>query len=114
MDRVKLRAIAHARAGDKGDTSNVSLIVYDQRHYAEVVRQVTADAVKAWFTPLVRGSVERYELPQLGALNFVLHRALEGGVTRSVNIDPHGKARSALLLDMEIDVSEPLSPGAPL
>jgi hypothetical protein len=106
MHRVKLRAIAHARAGDKGDTSNLALIVFDRRHYAAVARQVTPDRVRAWFSPLVRGRVERFELPELGALNFVLYQALGGGVTRSVNLDPHGKSRSARLLEMEVEVDQ--------
>ncbi len=102
--RVKLRRIAHARAGDKGDTSNVSLIVYDPAHYVAVCDQVTPERVKAWFGPLVRGPVRRYELPHLGALNFVLEGALGGGVTRTLALDPHGKSRSSLLLEMEIDL----------
>ena len=100
--RVKLREIAHARAGDKGNTSNISLIVFDRRHYPAVVEQVTAERVKAHFGSLVQGAVERYELPQLGALNFVLYQALAGGVTRSLAVDIHGKSRSSLLLEMEI------------
>lgn len=104
--RVKLREIAHARAGDKGDTSNISLIVYDRRHYPSVVEQVTAERVKAHFGPLVQGAVERFALPQLGALNFVLHRALGGGVTRSLALDIHGKSRSSLLLEMEITLDD--------
>jgi len=102
--RVKLRQIAHARAGNKGDTSNVSLIVYDQAHYEAVRDQTTPERVKAWFGPLVRGRVMRYELPQLGALNFVLEGALGGGVTRTLALDPHGKSRSSLLLEMEVDL----------
>lgn len=101
---VKLRQIAHSRAGDKGDDSHLSLIVFDRRHFEAVRRQVTAERVAAWFGDLVAGPVERYELPQLGALNFVLHRALHGGVTRSLALDPHGKSRSSLLLEMEIDL----------
>ncbi|HEY8475382.1 MAG TPA: hypothetical protein VIN09_00790 [Chloroflexota bacterium] len=104
--RVKLREVAHARAGDKGNTSNIAVIVYDRRHFDAVREQVTAERVKAWFGPLVRGRVERYELPRLGALNFVLHDALDGGVTASLRVDPHGKTRSSLLLDMEIDLPE--------
>ena len=102
--RVKLREIAHARAGDKGSTSNVSLIAYDPRHYELLREQVTADRVKAWFGPLVRGAVERYELPQLAAFNFLMYDALAGGVTRSLNMDAHGKTRSALLLEMEVEL----------
>jgi hypothetical protein len=105
--RVKLRQVAHARAGDKGDTSNVSLIVYDQAHYDAVRHQVTPERVKTWFGRLVHGRVVRYELPQLGALNFVLEGALGGGVTRTLALDPHGKSRSSLLLEMEIDLPDP-------
>jgi hypothetical protein len=101
---VKLREIAHSRAGDKGDDSHVSLIVFERRHFEAVRRQVTAERVRAWFGPLVAGPVERYELPQLGALNFVLRRALGGGVTRSLALDAHGKSRSSLLLEMEIEI----------
>ena len=101
---VKLYEVAHARAGDKGDTSNISLIVYDKRDYAAIAAQVTAARVKEWFGPLVEGRVDRYELPQLGALNFVLYQALGGGVTRTLNLDPHGKTRSSWLLEMEIDL----------
>ena len=103
---VKLREIAHSRAGDKGDDSHVSLIVFERRHFEAVRREVTAERVKAWFGPLVAGPVERYELPQLGALNFVLRRALGGGVTRSLALDAHGKSRSSLLLELEIDVED--------
>jgi hypothetical protein len=101
---VKLREIAHSRAGDKGDDSHLSLIVFDRRHFEAVRRQVTAERVEAWFGALVAGPVERYELPQLGALNFVLHRALGGGVTRSLSLDAHGKSRSSLLLEMEVEL----------
>ena len=104
--RVKLAEIAHARAGDKGNTSNVSLTVFDRRHFEPVRAQITPEAVKAWFGDLVRGGVERYELPQLGALNFVLHDALAGGVTRSLALDAHGKSRGTVLLAMEIDLPD--------
>jgi hypothetical protein len=104
--RRKLRELAHSRAGDKGDTSNVSLIVYDKRNYEFVRQQATAARVKEWFGPLVGGAVTRYELPQLGALNFVLEGALGGGVTRTLALDPHGKTRSSLLLEMEIEMPE--------
>ncbi len=101
--RVKLREIAHARAGDKGNTSNISLTVYDKADFPLVRAQVTPERVKEWFGGLVHGEIERYEVPQLAALNFVCHGALGGGVTRSLFLDPHGKTRSALLLEMEID-----------
>ena len=97
-----LRELAHSRTGDKGDTSNISLIAYDAQHYPLLVRQVTAERVKAHFSELVRGDVTRYELPAIGALNFVLQRALGGGVTRSLALDAHGKSLSSALLDLEV------------
>ncbi len=102
--QVLLRDLAHARAGDKGDASNVSLIVYDRKHYELVKREVTAERVKVWFGELVRGEVQRFEIPQLGAFNFVMQGALGGGVTRTLALDPHGKTRSSLLLEMRIDL----------
>jgi hypothetical protein len=100
---MKLRDIAHARAGDKGNTSSVSLIADDPRDYALIREQVTAEQVKAWFGPLVEGEVVRYEVPSLGALNFVMRQALGGGVTRSLALDPHGKTRSSWLLEMQVE-----------
>jgi hypothetical protein len=104
--QVKLREIAHARAGDKGDTSSVALVLYDRRHYAAVERQLTAERVKAHFGSLVQGPVQRYDLPRLGAFNFVLKGALAGGVTRSLALDIHGKSRSSLLLEIELQVDD--------
>ncbi len=80
---MKLRSIAHSRCGDKGSIANISLIAYDARSYPRLARQVTADRVKRWFDHLVEGPVVRYELPTLGALNFVLHGVIGGGVTRT-------------------------------
>ena len=100
--KVPLSQLAHTRSGDKGDTSNISLIAYDAQHYPLLVRQVTAERVKAHFSELVRGDVTRYELPAIGALNFVLQRALGGGVTRSLALDAHGKSLSSALLDLEV------------
>jgi hypothetical protein len=99
---MTLRAIAHARAGDKGETCNISLIAFDARNYPTLAGQVTTARVKALFADIVHGEVVRYELPHLGALNFVLTRALGGGVTRSLALDAHGKSLSALLLTLEI------------
>jgi hypothetical protein len=99
---MRLREIAHARAGDKGETCNISLIAFDERDYPRLLEQATADRVKALFGDIVRGGVTRYELPHLGALNFVMTRALGGGVTRSLSLDAHGKSLSSLLLDLEI------------
>ncbi len=100
---MKLREIAHSRTGDKGNIANISLIAYDMEHYPMLQEQVTAERVKAWFRELVQGEVVRYELPSIGALNFVLIDALGGGVTRSLALDRHGKSLSSVLLEMEIE-----------
>lgn len=102
---MKLREIAHSRTGDKGNISSISLIAYDSADYPALVEQVTTERLKTWFAPLVSGEIVRYELPALGALNFVLHGALGGGVTRSLALDTHGKGLSFHLLDMEIEKS---------
>ena len=104
---MKLRSIAHSRSGDKGSVANISLIAYDPHGYPRLVREVTADRVKAWFGPLVEGRVDRYELPALGALNFVLHGVVGGGVTRTLALDAHGKSFSSALLEMEIPDDDP-------
>ena len=100
---MKLREIAHSRTGDKGNISNISVIAYDPRHYPLLLAQVTPERVKAHFAGVVEGEVVRYELPKLFALNFVMDRALGGGVTRSLALDAHGKSLSSALLDLEID-----------
>ena len=99
---MKLRTISHARSGDKGMMLNISLIAYDERDYPRLVRHVTASRVKAHFSDLAAGDVTRYELPSIGALNFVLHRLIGGGVTRTLALDGHGKSLSSALLEMEI------------
>jgi len=99
---MKLREIAHARTGDKGDTSNISVIAYRPQDYDHLVRHLSAQRVKTHFAGLVRGEVRRYELPSLGALNFVLEHALGGGVTRSLALDAHGKSLSSALLELEL------------
>lgn len=99
---MMLREIAHARAGDKGNISNISVIAYDQKHYVLLESYLTAERVRQHFAGLVRGDVQRFELPGLGALNFVMHGALGGGVTRSLALDAHGKTLSSALLSMEI------------
>jgi hypothetical protein len=103
---MKLREIAHSRTGDKGNTSNISVIAYDQRHYPLLRRQVTAERVEALFSGIVHGGVARYELPSIGALNFVMQQALGGGVTRSLALDAHGKGLSSALLELEIDETD--------
>ena len=99
---MKLRKLAHSRTGDKGNISNISVIAYDERNYPLIERFVTAERVKAHFSEIVHGDVMRYELPQLGALNFVLKDALGGGVTRSLALDAHGKSLSSALLDLDL------------
>jgi hypothetical protein len=101
--RVPLSRLAHARSGDKGDTANVGIIAFDEKDYPLLAREVTADRVKEHFGELVKGKVERYELPNLGALNFLLHEALGGGGTLSLRVDAQGKTLSAALLRMEIE-----------
>lgn len=98
-----LREIAHARSGDKGDTVNIGLIAKDPAHYELLVREVTTERVKARFAGLCDGEVERFELPNLGALNFLLHQSLDGGGTVSLRVDAQGKTFGAALLRMEID-----------
>lgn len=102
-----LRDIAHARAGDKGDISNLSVIVYDARHYALLERQLSAERVRQHLAGVVRGDVQRHALPGLGAFNFVLQQALGGGVTRSLALDAHGKCLASALLSIEILDDEP-------
>lgn len=99
---MKLYELAHARTGDKGDTSVISLIPYDEADYERLKAAVTADGVYAHFAGIVRGTVTRYELPGLCAFNFVMTHALGGGVTRSLAVDMHGKTLGSLLLEMEI------------
>lgn len=100
---MKLRDIAHSRTGDKGHLVNVSVIAYDEALYPTLVRTVTVERVRAQLAAIVGGDVVRYEVPTLGALNFVVARRLDDSVTRSLRIDAHGKTLSALLLEMEID-----------
>lgn len=104
--KIPLSRIAHGRSGDKGDTANAGIIAYNERHYPLLVREVTAARVKAHLGEMVRGEVERFELPNLGALNFLLHEALGGGGTLSLRVDAQGKTLSAALLGMEIEADE--------
>ena len=110
MKTIALREVAHARSGDKGDTSNVGVIAYDQADYELLREQVTAERVRALYGDLVQGEITRYELPNIGALNFVLRQALHGGVTVSLALDPHGKTRSSAILDLPIDVPDDYVP----
>ena len=101
-----LREIAHARAGDKGNISNISVIAYDPADYSLLERWLTAERVRQHLRVLVHGEVRRYTLPGLGALNFVLQDALAGGVTRSLALDAHGKTLSSALLALNIPEAE--------
>jgi len=101
---VPLSRIAHTRSGDKGDTCNVGVIAYDPADYPVLVREVTSERVKRHFGDLVKGEVERFELPNLGALNFLLHQALGGGGTVSLRTDAQGKTFGAALLSLKIEV----------
>ena len=102
--RAPLREIAHARAGDKGDWATISLIAYAPSAYGVLVREATAERVRDRFAHRNPREVRRYELPKLGALNFVLVEALEGGVNGSLNLDGHGKTLSFHLLGMEVEM----------
>jgi hypothetical protein len=108
--KVQLVKLAHARSGDKGDTANIGLIAFSDDIYPVLVREVTAERVKQHFKGICVGDVERFELPNLGALNFLLHESLGGGGTLSLMTDAQGKTFSTALLRMEIDVPEDLAP----
>jgi hypothetical protein len=102
--RQPLGTIAHTRSGDKGDTSNIGVIAFQPEHYPVILREVTPERVKQFFGDLVKGEVERFELPNLAAINLLLHEALGGGGTLSLRIDAQGKTYGAALLRMEIEV----------
>jgi hypothetical protein len=106
MPRIPLLRIAHARSGDKGDTVNIGLIALKPEYYPILVEAVTAQRVREHFRGICNGEVERFELPNLGALNFVLHQSLDGGGTLSLRTDAQGKTYSSALLRMEVDVSD--------
>jgi len=107
--KIPLLSLAHARSGDKGDTANVGVIARRPEFYPVLVEKVTADVVKAHFAELCRGGVERFELPNLGALNFLLHESLGGGGTVSLKTDAQGKAYSSALLRLEIEVDDDIA-----
>jgi hypothetical protein len=102
--RGPLGNIAHTRSGDKGDTSNIGVIAFKPEGYAIILREVTPERVKTYFGDLVKGEVERFELPNLGAINLLLHEALGGGGTVSLRVDAQGKTYGAALLGMEIEL----------
>ena len=104
--KIELTNLAHARSGDKGDTANVGVIALKDEIYPILVREVTREKVKEHFGEMVKGDVERFELPNLKALNFLLHESLGGGGTLSLMTDAQGKTFSTALLRMKIDLTE--------
>ena len=102
--KIRLLDIAHARSGDKGDTANVGLIALEDKWYPVLVRYVTRERVAEHFAQVIKGSVERFELPNLLALNFLLHGALGGGGTVSLRTDAQGKTFGAGLLSLEVEI----------
>jgi hypothetical protein len=104
--KIRLLDIAHARSGDKGDAANVGVIARRPEYYPVLVKYLTAERVSAHFAGLVMGRVERFELPNLGALNFILHNALGGGGTRSLKNDAQGKTLGSAMLRMELEIEE--------
>ncbi|HEY0429276.1 MAG TPA: hypothetical protein VGC76_15960 [Pyrinomonadaceae bacterium] len=104
--KVELLKLAHARSGDKGDTANVGVIALKDEFYPLLVREVTAEKVKTHFGEIVKGAVERFELPNLNALNFLLHESLGGGGTLSLMTDAQGKTFSTALLRMKIEIAD--------
>jgi hypothetical protein len=109
MARIQLRHLAHARSGDKGDTANVGVIALRPEFYPVLVEQLTTERVKRHFEGICLGGVERFELPNLEALNFLLHNSLGGGGTVSLKTDAQGKTLSTAMLRMEIDVPEEIA-----
>ena len=109
MSRILLADLAHARSGDKGNSANIGVVAYHPEVYPLLVECLTAERVRDHFEGWVEGTVERYEMPNLHALNFVLHRALDGGGTVSLRTDAQGKVLSAALLRMEVDVPDDIA-----
>jgi hypothetical protein len=105
-ERLLVRDIAHARAGDKGNTSNVNIWVYDPEDFELLKRTVTPERIKREFPKLIRGKVKRYVIEHLHGLNLVMSEALEGGVNASLNLDSHGKSWSYLILGLTLDASD--------
>lgn len=109
--KVPIHRIAHARAGDKGDTSSIAIWAYDPQVYPAIKQALTAERLAEEFPRLIAGPIRRYELDRLHGLNFVLERALEGGVNGSLNLDGHGKSWSYLILGLEIEVPDAVAEG---
>jgi hypothetical protein len=107
---VMLREIAYARSGDKGDVSNIVVAVYDDLDYEWLLRYLTVARVSEKFAPVVAGTINRYEMPGTKMVNFVMERALQGGVSRSLGLDAHGKSRASLMLSTRITCAEDDAP----
>lgn len=107
--RVPVRAIAHSRSGDKGNTCNITVIAYEEAFYAPLKEQVTEEAVKAHYAGVVTGKITRYAVDRLGVLNFVCEGALGGGVSRSLCLDNYGKSLASRILSLEIEVPDHLA-----
>ena len=103
MPKIKLWEIAHSRAGDKGNTSNISLIPYQEEDYQLLADKVTPEVVKKHFGEIVQGKITRYDLPNIAAFNFVMEDSLAGGVTSSLALDTHGKSFSSAFLEIEVE-----------
>lgn len=110
MKEIKVKEIAFGQAGDKGDKSNVFLIPYDEIHYDLILDELTEERAKEVYDKVIDGDVDRYELPGIKAINYVMNQALDGGVSESLNIDPHGKNRAALMLNETITVPDDFEP----
>ncbi len=108
--RVMLQHLAHTRSGDKGNTSNISVIAYRPEFYPYLQQQLTAQRFKDFYAGVVKGDVQRFEIPGLGALNFVAQGALGGGVSRSLCLDNYGKSLASAILAFEVEVPEQLAP----
>ena len=106
MKRISLREVAHARSGEKGNGSNISVVAYEEPDYDLIRAQVTVDAVRRLYGAITKGSITRYEVPSIGALNFVLEDVLEGGRSRTLAFDESGKALSSLILTLTIEVPD--------
>ncbi len=106
MKKIRLIDIAHARSGDKGDTGNVGVIARKKEYYPLLVKYLTQDRVKRHFTGIALGEVERFEIPNLWAINFLLHESLGGGGTKSLKNDAQGKTLSCAMLKMELEIEE--------
>ncbi len=106
IKRIKLIDIAHCRSGDKGDTANIGIIAYDEKGYEIIKKYLTTEKIKKCFEGICFGEVERFELPNLKALNFLLHNSLGGGGTISLKLDAQGKTLAAALLRMELEIDD--------